>query len=60
MEPTVIRFNLATTGLTSHAQPLTIRVDLTENTSRTNHRAQGERMGAIRNSQQVHPHIRWR
>jgi hypothetical protein len=47
MEPTVIRFNLRTTGATSHTQPLTLRVDITENTSRTNYRAQGERMGAM-------------
>jgi hypothetical protein len=47
MEPAVIRFNLRTTGATSHTQPLTLRVDITENTSRTNYRAQGERMGAM-------------
>jgi len=44
LEPHVIRFNLATTGLTSHAHPLTVRVDLTKNVEVDKLRGQGERL----------------
>ena len=44
MQPHVIRFNLAATGITGHAHPLTVRVDLKKNVGADQLRGQGERL----------------
>jgi hypothetical protein len=46
-EPQVFRFTLATDGLTSHAQPLTVRIDLTKEVEADQLRGQGERLASL-------------
>ena len=46
-EPQIFRFTLATDGLTSHAQPLTVRVDLTKEVETDQLQGQGERLASL-------------